>query len=263
MKRRRTALRNVIMKTLFGKAEPILLAKKEDIGEMEKRKLKDIYENLKGKETLIKELDEQISEVIDPAELEDDIENSVTYELEFAEHVGRIKYYLEQINVEDSESTITVSSNIISTKPGVNLPTLNIPKFDGDPLMWQSFIDSFEASVHSRNDLSPVQKFQYLNSYLVKAAKKCVEGFPLTNDNYAEALDLLKTRYGNPQLVISAHMAKIMQIEKITRDRNTTELRNLLDTVESHVRSLGSQGVNKEHFGALLIPILQEKLYPI
>ena len=50
--------------------------------------------------------------------------------------------------------------------------------------------------------------FQYLNSYLVKTAKKCIEGFPLTNSNYSEALDLLKTRYGNPQLVISAHMAK-------------------------------------------------------
>ena len=105
-----------------------------------------------------------------------------------------------------------------------------------------------------------MQKIQYLNSYLVKTAKKCIEGFPPTNSNYSEALDLLKTRYGNPQLVISAHMVKIMQIERITKDRNATELRNLLDTVESHVRSLGSQGANKDHAGALLIPILQEKL---
>ena len=36
--------------------------------------------------------------------------------------------------------------------------------------------------------------------------------------NYSEALDLLKTRYGHPQLVISPHMMKIMQIQKITKD---------------------------------------------
>ena len=99
-----------------------------------------------------------------------------------------------------------------------------------------------------------------MNSYLVKTAKKCIEGSPLTNSNYSEALDLLKTRYGNPELVISAHKTKIMQIERITKERNATELCNLLDTVESHVRSLGSQGVNKDHVGALLIPILQERL---
>ena len=38
------------------------------------------------------------------------------------------------------------------------------------------------------------------------------------------------------------------------------DLRGLLDTIESHVRSLEIQGVNKEHFGALLIPLIQEKL---
>ena len=147
------------MKSLFGKAEPLLLQmKQEDISETDMKKLKDIFMNLK--ETVITGLDEQITELIDPGELEVDLENSVTFELEFAEHFGIIKKYIEQKeSAEDSESTITVTSNIIGTKPGVKLPTLNIQKFDGDPLLWQSFIDSFESSVHSRTDLSPVQKF--------------------------------------------------------------------------------------------------------
>ena len=125
---------------------------------------------------------------------------------------------------------------------------------------WQTFLDTFESSVNSRADLSKVQKFQYLIGYLKDSAKKCVEGFPLTNDNYDEALKMLKERYGNPQLIISAHMNKIMKIEKISRTGHANELRNLLDSVESHVRALGNQGVNREHFDALLIPIVQEKI---
>ena len=41
---------------------------------------------------------------------------------------------------------------------------------------------------------------------------------------------------------------------------NVEDLCNLLDTIESHVRSLENHGLNKEHFGALLIPIVQEKV---
>ena len=37
-------------------------------------------------------------------------------------------------------------------------------------------------------------------------ALQTIEGLPLTNQNYTNAKDLLKARYGNPQLIISSHM---------------------------------------------------------
>ena len=47
LKRRRSALKNVIMKSLFGKAEPLLQMKQEDISETDMKKLEDIFMNLK------------------------------------------------------------------------------------------------------------------------------------------------------------------------------------------------------------------------
>ena len=54
-------------------------------------------------------------------------------------------------------------------------------------------------------------------------------------------------------------MTKIVEMKKLNKS-NVEDLRNLLDTVESHVSSLENHGVNKENFGGLLIPIVQENV---
>ena len=46
-------------------------------------------------------------------------------------------------------------------------------------------------------------------------ALKVIEGLTLTNDNYTQALELLKQRYGNTQLIISTHMNKLIKLGKI------------------------------------------------
>ena len=61
-------------------------------------------------------------------------------------------------------------------------------------------------------------------------------------------------------MIIKAHMKKIMEMKVIKSSCDIVGLRDVLDTIESHVRALDCQGVNKEHFGAVLIPILEEKI---
>ena len=46
----------------------------------------------------------------------------------------------------------------------------------------------------------------------------------------------------------------------IAEEGNVPKLRNFLDTVESHVRALSNQGVNKEHFGVILIQVIQQRI---
>ena len=68
-----------------------------------------------------------------------------------------------------------------------------------------------------------VEKFTYLLSCLEKAPLQAVENFPLTNDTYIQALELLKKRYGNPQLIISAHTNELIKLNKVNGS-NGTEL---------------------------------------
>ena len=95
--------------------------------------------------------------------------------------------------------------------------------------------------------------------YLEKAPLQAVGNFPLTNDTYIQAWELLKEKYGNPQLIISTHMNELIKLNKVNGS-NVTELRELYDRIESNVRALKTVGIQQEHFGSLLIPIILEKI---
>ena len=57
--------------------------------------------------------------------------------------------------------TSNLSAKVVTAK----LPKLKIKNFNGNPLEFQSFWDSFDAMVNSA-DLEAVTKFMYLKSYL-------------------------------------------------------------------------------------------------
>ena len=143
---------------------------------------------------------------------------------------------------------------------GVKLQKINVKKFSGDPVAWQEFEEIFNATVHQNPNLTDVEKFSYLKGYLIGPADKCIEGLPLSNENYNEARTLLRERFGNPQLIVASHMYNLLKIERVTNGKDCKGLRCLHDQVESHVRALNTAGVTSEHYGSLLIPIIAERL---
>lgn len=72
-----------------------------------------------------------------------------------------------------------------------------------------SFWDAFESSVHNNTKLAPIDKFNYLNSFLVKSASEAISGLSLTAGNYDEAVAILKRRFGNKQSIINRHMETV------------------------------------------------------
>ena len=56
-------------------------------------------------------------------------------------------------------------------------------------------------------------------------------------------------------------MDNLIKLENVSGSRaSIKELRNVYDKIESHLRSLLTLGVNSEHYGPMLIPILVNKL---
>ena len=55
-------------------------------------------------------------------------------------------------------------------------------------------------------------------------------------------------------------MHRLLKINKVPTSKSCTGLRHLYDQVEGHVRALKTAGVTSEHYGALLIPIIVERL---
>ena len=73
-------------------------------------------------------------------------------------------------------------------------------------------------------------------------------------------MGIVKDRFGNEQVLISAHMELLLRIKKITSRDNVKGLRMLYDHVESCVRNLKSLKLNTSGYGSLLIPILKDRL---
>ena len=87
-----------------------------------------------------------------------------------------------------------------------------------------------------------------------------INPFKNLSDNYKEALELLQERYGNKNLIISCHMNQLLKIPPVTSDKDVKGLRIFYDTLESHIRSLLSSKVDSSSYGALLTPIVMERL---
>ena len=138
------------------------------------------------------------------------------------------------------------------------LPKLTLPTFEGDPLKWQTFWDSFESAVDTNDVLTDIQKLNYLRAHLEGEAARAVAGFPLTSANYQQSLDVLRERFGEQQRVINAHMHALMNLPHA--NNSMTSLRTFCDSIENHVRGLTALGQSSESYGALLVPMILGKL---
>jgi hypothetical protein len=124
---------------------------------------------------------------------------------------------------------------------------------------WTGFWESYQVAVHDNTLLSPIDKFNYLNSLLEGAAARAIQGLSLTSANYEHAIALLKERFGKPQRVITSHMDELLKIPSCNKD-NPSSLRYVYDKISIHVRGLESLGVSADQYGSLLIPIIMDKL---
>ncbi|GFV86330.1 uncharacterized protein TNCV_1468931 [Trichonephila clavipes] len=127
----------------------------------------------------------------------------------------------------------------------INLPKLHINKYSGNYSEWLDFYNLFESSIHNNNRLSKVDKFNYLKSYLCGNALACINGFPISDDNYDRALDLLKDRFGNKNMLINAHLSNLLNLTPVRNSTDIVGLRNLYDRAETQIRSLESLGVKR------------------
>ena len=92
----------------------------------------------------------------------------------------------------------------------------------------------------------------YLKSYVSRESRSAILGLTLSNDNYVVAVGTLKERFGKSQEMIDLHYTKMINLHSAMN--NTSSLRNLLDIIERHIRSLEvfKQNTNEEIFVSII-----------
>ena len=111
-----------------------------------------------------------------------------------------------------------------------------------------------------RSKLATIDKFNYLNSLLEKTASEAIAGLAITNANYEEAITILKTRFGNKQMIVNKHTDDLINMAPVYSNHDLRGMRQLYDLVEVHVRGLKALGVPSESYDSLLSSVLMNKV---
>ena len=209
----------------------------------------------KTKETL-ETLDQKIQEAMeDDEEMVKDMTEAAERQLELSKWLKRGKLAIQSLENVQLEVPVSVG---LKKENHIKLPTIKLPTFNGDSLFWQPFWDVFKSSVHDRTEIVGSQKFSYLKGQLKDEALQLIEGFSTTDNDYMEAIELLKSTYGKPYKIIEAHLNAIFDIQG--PQCNATELSKFRANYESHLRSLKALSVEVESAGFVFAAYLLRKL---
>ena len=260
---------------ILGQIEPAITAEPLDVS-----KINQLKRSLEDKLQSVSELDQAILDLTPEDSLEEEIVQADEIKELLYTALSRLDHCLKPTT---SPGRIHTPADPLATGPSatrpslplthspdpgtargakVKLPKISLPRFSGNPVKWSSFWDSYQSAVHFNPDLSNVDKFNYLRSLLDGAAFDAIAGLTLSSANYQQAIEIIRKRFGNKQVIISKHMDTLMNMDAISSDRNLRDLRRLYDNTESHVRSLRSLGIDAASYGALLSPVLLAKLPP-
>ena len=122
---------------------------------------------------------------------------------------------------ESGSSSLSIhSSNNTSNKVEIKLPKLEVFKFNGDITMWQTFWDQFNSSIHSSEDISDINRFNYLQSFICDEAREMISRLAPTSSNYKSAVNILQKLYGNTQVLTSSFMNKFVTLARVKNDKD-------------------------------------------
>ncbi|XP_076379682.1 uncharacterized protein LOC143259841 [Megalopta genalis] len=86
----------------------------------------------------------------------------------------------------------------VSAPMAIKLPEMRLSTFDGTLENWTSFYDLFSSMIDRNEDLTPVQRLQYLRSTLTGKAAACIQSLQTTDVNYLDAIETLKDKFDWP-----------------------------------------------------------------
>ena len=217
---------------------------------------------LKERKKLLRDFDDEILDLVTEEEIEPEIFDCEEKQVQIQSIITELES--RQLTVSDTPSVALAQSAVASVSQNssidiVNLPKLHLSNFNGDPKKWQEWWDSFEI-IHKNPSISKVNKFRHLRTLLDGRAAAAVSGIQTTDANYDTAIEVLKERFAQKQMIINSHMEALMNLPNVSSVKDVTTLRKLVDDIDINVRSLKSLGLEIKEYGALLNPLVMGKL---
>ncbi|GBM66145.1 hypothetical protein AVEN_68275-1 [Araneus ventricosus] len=224
-------------------------------------KLSSLHSQLGDKFSRLKVIQKEISSL----PLEDTSTHS-EFETDFEAAESYRDSYLDlKTKVEASQKSSRGLMKCSSTDnaPKLKLPKFELKKFSGDPKEFLTFWSIF-SKIHESDDLTEIDKFQYLYQCMVHESRsaRLIFSFPITAENYSKAIQQLKARFGREELLVQIYVRNLLSLvmKNAVAGRNSPDLATLYDMLETKLRAFESLGRTKEKFADFLEPLVESCL---
>ncbi|XP_052387105.1 uncharacterized protein LOC127933996 [Carassius gibelio] len=141
----------------------------------------------------------------------------------------------------------------------MHLPPVDIIKFDGEPLKYWQFIRLF-SSVIDKETVPDQEKLTRLHQYTVGQARDAISHCLYNPDSslgYAEAMTILKRRFGNPYAISQAWVDKVLNHKEV---KDNKQLQSFADILRSCRDTLKAMKCEDELNGGRTLLQIVEKL---
>src|SRR5580765_393430 len=209
-----------------------------------------------GLTKIVEEFEHMHLKLLQDPSIDFDKEDQIRAQFDTMHNAIKAKYYeLTDMSPQTSGSR---NPNASST---IKLPKISLPHFSGDLSLWPSFIALYNTSIHNNQQISAMEKYQYLLASLKGEALSVVKNLPLSEDHYPIAYDTLMVRYQNKRKLATHYWSSIVRAKSLKQD-SANSLRLLLDTFHENVRALQLMKFPTESWDFILLNVLLDKLTP-
>lgn len=153
---------------------------------------------------------------------------------------GKIRLKKNELIAADASSR---APPIPPTGASVRTPKIELPTFDGSSDQWIKFRDMFESLIHSKTNLSNIEKFSYLQSSikLPHGQSNVLDMFKICEDDYLSAWQAVCERYNDKRKIIAMHCSTLFNVPKMSCE-SASELRRIIDAFSSQISAMKQLG---------------------
>ena len=106
------------------------------------------------------------------------------------------------------------------------LPEWKLTQYNGDPLQWYEWFGQFKSAIDSQS-LSDDVKLTYIKTLVTGKAKTAIAEFAYCGVMYKDALKTLERKFGQPQVVVGAHLDKLGPFPPLKMHNSDNTINNL------------------------------------
>lgn len=222
--------------------------------------LLDEYDNVQIQlENIVENVEEQF---LDRNLFEQNYYSQIALAKKLLKDFSKSEENLERVSTRNSSNNSNSSHSNVQQSQDIKLPTIQLPKFNGDFQCWLEFRDTFKSLIHENTGINNIQKFHYLRASLENSAADIIKSIEFTAANYSVVWKMLLERYDNTRLLVHNHVKAIFNLNSISKE-SSEKIRNLVDTMYKHLRAIEQLKQPIDNWDILIIYLISTKLDPI